>query len=235
MAYNPKDGLQILIDFHTDSFPSFKVIDKLTVSGLSNHPYFALPIKKYSFRRNALCEKSHAKYLIPPFGPNLLSIIENYEDLKREVSCLFEEYRLKIAFDKSSQTIKVIQDNLYGICLIPYDSIADSLQRIIFFRAAIFSNSNSVLLFDGPEAHLFPPYITHITQEMIFKNDNQYFVATHSPFILNDLLENAKEELAIFMLNYNDHQTKVRQLSEDDLHELFQDGVDLFTNSEGFI
>ena len=125
--------------------------------------------------------------------------------------------------------------NKKDIFLVPYNSIADTLQRIIFFKTAIASNHDAVLLFEEPEAHSFPPFITHITQEMIHKSDNQYFVATHSPFILNDLLENSREELAVFMFNYKDHQTSIRQLSGDELHEIYQNGVDLFTNSESYI
>jgi AAA15 family ATPase/GTPase len=166
-----------------------------------------------------------------------LSIIEEYKDLKEQVIALFKEYRLELAFDKSSQTIKVIQskDNKNDLFLIPYNSIADTLQRIIFYKTAIASNNNSILLFEEPEAHSFPPYMTHLTQEMIGKKDNQYFVATHSPFILNDLLENAREELAVFMVSYENHETRLRQLTPKELHDIYQNGVDLFTNSESYI
>ena len=77
-----------------------------------------------------------------------------------------------------------MQPEKKGIFLIPYNSMADTLQRVIFFKAAIASNHDAVLLFEEPEAHSFPPYITHITQEMMYRKDNQYFIATHSPFIL---------------------------------------------------
>jgi hypothetical protein len=82
---------------------------------------------------------------------------------------------------------------------------------------------------------LFRPYISYITQEMIFKVDNQYFLATPSPFKLNDLLENPRDELAIFMLNYEERQTIVRQPSAGELHEIYQHGVDLFSNNENYI
>ena len=77
--------------------------------------------------------------------------------------------------------------------------------------------------------------MSHITQEMIYKKDNQFFIATHSPFILNDLVENAKEELAVFIVHYENYETKLRQLSGEELHDIFQNGIDLFTNSESFV
>lgn len=77
--------------------------------------------------------------------------------------------------------------------------------------------------------------MTHITQEMIHKKDNQYFVATHSPFILNDFLENSRDELAVYMVHYENHETRLRRLADNELHEIYQFGVDLFTNSESYI
>lgn len=235
MGFNPKDGLKAKINFYGDSWEDIKIDEKLNVKGLWTHPFFEVPIKKYQYKHNIVYKKGHSKYLIPPFGSNLLSIIENYEALKSQVVALFKEYNLDIAFDKASQTIKIIQDKRDGIFLIPYNSVADTLQRIIFYKAAIISNVDSVLLFEEPEAHSFPPYMTHLTQEIIAKKENQFFIATHSPFILNDLLENALEELSVYMVDYKDQQTIVKHLTSEQLHEIFQYGVDLFTNSESFL
>ena len=232
-GYHSKEGLKISIDFYSDSYHLI-IDDKLIVKRLTNRPNFEPPIKKYTFKSDVSYRKSHSKYLIPPYGYNLLSIIEEYSELRKQVIELFKEYGLEIAFDKGSQTIKVVQDNRDGLFLIPYNSIADTLQRIIFYKSAIISNNNSVLLFEEPEAHSFPPYMAHLTQEIIYKRDNQYFIATHSPFILNDLLENNREELSVYMVDYKDRQTVLNHLSDETLHEILQYGVDLFTNSESY-
>jgi hypothetical protein len=235
MGYHPKEGLKISVDFFSESY-QFQVDEKLIVKGGKKSEFFEPPIKRYTYSPDVLYKKGHAKYLIPPFGLNLLSIIEQYAELRAEVMALFREYGLDIVFDKSSQTIKVVQSSdKDGMFLIPYNSIADTLQRIIFYKTAIASNNTSVLLFEEPEAHSFPPYMAHFTQEMIHKRDNQYFIATHSPFILNDLLENNRVELSVFVVHYENYETKVKQLSEQELHDVFQNGVDLFTNSESFI
>lgn len=233
LGYTAKEGLKIKIDFYSDSY-FFSVDEKLNVRGLTDINYFEPPVKRYNFKSDIAYKKSHAKYLIPPFGFNLLSIIEQYEDLKSQVINLFKEYNLDVAFDKGSQTIKVIQNTTNGIFLVPYNSIADTLQRIIFFKSAIISNTNSILLFEEPEAHSFPPYMSHLTQEIINKRDNQYFVATHSPYILNNLLENSRHELSVYMVDYSDKQTVINHLSDATLHEVLQYGVDLFTNSESY-
>ena len=234
LTYHLKEGLQINVDFFSDSY-LLKVNANLNVKNNSRNDFFEPPVKRFVYKSDVKYKKSHAKYLIPPFGSNLLPIIENYQDLKEQVTGFFKDYNLEIAFDKASQTIKIIQYKDGEIFLIPYNSIADTLQRIIFYKAAIASNNDSILLFEEPEAHSFPPYMTHLTQEMIYKKDNQFFVATHSPFILNDLLENAMDELAVFIVDYQDNATIVKQMSKSALHEVLQNGIDLFTNNESFI
>ncbi|MEO7834805.1 MAG: hypothetical protein ABIR50_05760 [Ginsengibacter sp.] len=112
--------------------------------------------------------------------------------------------------------MKIIQPGKEEFFIVPCNSTADTLQRIIFFKSAIASNSDSIILFEEPEAHSFPPFMTHITQEMIYKKDNQFFMATHSPFILNDLIENAREELAVFIVHYENYETKLTQLSAEE-------------------
>ena len=236
LKYHPKEGLNIVSDFSGGEFFDFHVDEKFVVRGGRKSYSFESPIKRYIYKSDVAYKKGHGKYLIPPLGFNLLSIIEQYPALKSQVTGMFKEYGLDIAFDKSSQTLKVIQSNgKDGMFLIPYNSIADTLQRIIFFKTAIASNNDSVLLFEEPEEHSFPPYMTHLTQEMIHGPNNQYFIATHSPFILNDLLENSRDELSVFLVYYENTETRVKQLTKQELHEVFQNGVDLFTNSESFI
>ncbi|RYZ27846.1 MAG: hypothetical protein EOO10_11460 [Chitinophagaceae bacterium] len=234
VEFHPKEHLRFFINTGGESYGA-KVDDKLNVSSLHTTNFPATNIKRYSYKQDVKYKKGHAKYLIPPFGYNLLSVITQYPELKKDVTALFSEYGLEIAFDKSSQTIKILQKNSDGIFLIPYNSVADTLQRIIFFKAAIESDDGGILLFEEPEAHSFPPYMTHLTQEMITKKSSQFFIATHSPFILNELLENAQEELAVFNVDYENRQTKIRRLSRSELHEVFQNGVDLFTNNETYL
>lgn len=233
ITYRREDGLSIEIETKKGG-GLYTVDEKLNLRAKGSSDYIPT-IKKYSFSSHTQFRKAHTRYLIPPFGYNLLGVIERHDELKEEIAGMFKEYNLRLVFDKASQSLKIMQPEQNEIFLIPYNSIADTLQRIIFFKTAIASNHESILLFEEPEAHSFPPFISHITQEMIYKNENQYFLATHSPFILNDLLENGRDELAVYMVDYKKHETKVKLLSEQQLHDIYQNGVDLFTNSETYI
>jgi len=208
--------------------------ENLNLKKQRRFPKWLPPIKKFSFSSHIEDQHISSNLLIPPYGQNLFEILENYKELSEEIAQLFKEYHLELIFDRASRTLKILKRNQDTVFLVPYHSVADTLQRIIFYKTAIASSQNSVLLFEEPEAHSFPPYITHITQEMIYHKSNQYFIATHSPFILNDLLENAREELSVYMIYYKGHETKIKQLSDKTLHEIYQNGVDVFTNSEIF-
>jgi len=233
--YSPKEGLSLFIRLpDSNELIEFFFDEKF---GLARRPKLKsiIPIKRYAFNQAVRFQSRHAKYLIPPFGSNLLNILFEYHDLRQEVAALFSEYGLELVTDTASNSLRILQSRSeQSLFTLPYSSIADTLQRIIFYKAAIASNENSVLLLEEPEAHSFPPYMSHITQEMIYKRSNQYFVATHSPFILNDLLENARNELAVFVVSWKDHQTAVRRMSENELYDALQMGVDIFTNSESF-
>ena len=214
---------------------SLSIENDLTVS-ITGNEVNKNPFKYYSFKTNPKSKRNNATSLLPPFGSNLIGIIENSPLLKKEISTLFNENGLNLVFDRASQELKIMKP-IKGseIFLIPYSSIADTLQRVIFYKTAITSNQNSVLIFEEPEAHAFPPYIVHITQEIIESQSNQFVISTHSPYILDYFLENAIEELSIFMVDYKDGETVANKLSREDMEDIRQYGIDLFTNYETFL
>lgn len=193
------------------------------------------PIKSYHFRTEVNFKREKFEFLMPPFGTNILQTLDFLPDLKETIAYWFSQYGLRIVFDKASQSLKImkeVHDN--EVFIIPYNSIADTLQRIIFYKTAIASNQNSILVFEEPEAHSFPPYITEFTQEVIESTSNQFFMATHSPVIVTDFLENARKDLAIFMVDFKDGQTVIRSLQETEIEDVYKYGIDLFFNNEAY-
>ena len=176
--------------------------------------------------------------LAVPFGANLLDILHRDSDLRKEIAGLFEEYNQKLVVDDDEIIfLKYLSDDT-GVS-IPYHLVADTLRRLIFYKAAIMSNKESVLLFEEPEAHMFPPYISKFTADVMYdKNNNQFFINTHSPFVINDLMENLKsDELSIYIVGYKKEtgETVVRKLTDEELHEIYQYGIDLYLNLENFL
>ncbi|PXV69207.1 AAA15 family ATPase/GTPase [Dysgonomonas alginatilytica] len=203
----------------------------------SNNPILLreYPYKSYLFPKKVLFEKSRLDFLHPPHGENLFDIIQSNKKLKEEFLKIFQTYGLNLVFDKSSQELKVMKGIEKGeIFLIPFNSIADSLQRLIFYKTAIKSNKNSVITFEEPEAHTYPPYITQIAQDIIEADSNQFFITTHSPYVVNEFLENAQKELCIFLIDFKEGETVARRLTDEELDEVYNDGIDLFFNNEFF-
>jgi AAA15 family ATPase/GTPase len=200
-----------------------------------------LIVKPYKYSESKIFNESYsALELKIPFGSNLFELIVNNPDVQTEFSELLKPYDLDLIIDVSENDIKISPKIKKGIIqTIPVSLIADTLVRLVFFKTAILANKDSVLLFEEPESHMFPPYISKFTNDIIFdKNDNQYFIATHSPYVLNDLMDNLKnDELAIYIVSYKNEtgETIIHRMSDEDMHEAYQFGYDFFMNIDKFI
>jgi AAA15 family ATPase/GTPase len=194
-------------------------------------------IKKYEFKKDVTRRTIQYSSLDNPYGENIFSILQTNEDLNKDASELLREYNLDFLFDNRQQEFTILKRTGTKIFSVPYELLADTLQRLIFYKAAVLSNKETVLLFEEPEAHMFPPYIAKFTSDIIFdKNDNQYFIATHSPFVLNDFMEDLdKEELSIYAVGLKDGETVVHRLTREEIEEVYQYGIDLFFNLENYL
>jgi AAA15 family ATPase/GTPase len=105
------------------------------------------------------------------------------------------------------------------------------LQRYIFYLLAIKTNNECVLLFEEPEAHSFPKYVRDFSQMIINDRTNQFFITTHSPYVLNTIVENAKpEDVAVFKVDYQRSKTLVNPISEKELSKALNFGNDIIFN-----
>ncbi|MBR5630413.1 MAG: AAA family ATPase [Bacteroidales bacterium] len=174
-------------------------------------------------------------FLFPPFGVNLMETIKQLPELKAEINRIMESYALKIVYDSASQELKAMKNQSDDIFLIPFTSLADSVQRLIFNKAAILSNQEKVICLEEPETHVFPPYIASVVQEIINSKDNQFFISTHSPYVANALMESAHHELAIYFINLVNGETVSRRATDEEVQEMYDHGVDMFFNMETYM
>ena len=197
-------------------------------------------VKRYSFSPSPVGKtKASLNYLSIPSGDNISKVIFSLPDLKKAIIELLKSDGLSIANSSAPNLnlIKTLPDGSHFI--LEYEMVADTLQRLIFHKTAILSNQNSVLLFEEPEAHMFAPYISKFVNDILYdKNNNQFFLTTHSPIVLNDLMDNLeKEELAIYIVSYEKEtgETKIDRMTEQDMHDAYQFGNDFFMNIDQFI
>ena len=164
-----------------------------------------------------------------------METIANLPSLKSGLANLFHNYGLKMMFDSGTQEIKAMRENGLDMFLVPFSSLADSLQRLIFYKAAIESNKNKTICFEEPEAHTFPPYISYVVNDIISSENNQFFITTHSPYVMSSLLESAGNDLAVFVVDIDNNETVVKRLSDEQLQEAYDNGIDMFYNLEAYL
>ncbi len=203
---------------------------------LSSEPIPDNPFKSYFFPSPYTFGKLSLPFLLPPNGINLFKVLETQVELRKELSDIFQDYGLKLTFDRASMELKLLKETKHGeVFIVPFNSIADTLQRLVFYKTAIASNHDSILIFEEPEAHAYPPYISKITQDIVSSGSNQFFITTHSPYVVTDFLESAFDELSIFLVDFRNGETMVKRLDDAEMTEVYQFGVDLFFNTETFL
>ena len=217
-------------------------LTKRTDANIDDGEDFRTPIvKKYSFSTHPNWIPNDDASLSQPFGENIVNVLSYNPNLSEVLAWIkneFLKYKLELVLDVSSNSLKVQQRlDDSKVKQLPYSSIADTLQRVIFYKTAIASNKNSVLLFEEPETHAFPPYIANMMQDVIEAKTNQFFIVTHSPFVVNEFLEyeHLRRETAIYLFDYKNNQTTVKRLSDEEMNEVYEYGIDLFYNIESFL
>ena len=198
-------------------------------------------VRKYTFNTSPNWLFNDDISLSQPHGENIVNVLSynpDMSDVLEWVKKEFLKYKLELVLDISSNSLKV-QQRLESdkVKQLPYSSVADTLQRVIFYKTAIASNKNSVLLFEEPEAHAFPPYIANITQDIIEAKTNQFFIVTHSPFVVHDFLEyeHLRRETSIYLFDFKNNQTTVKRLTDEEMDDVYEYGIDLFFNIESFL
>jgi AAA15 family ATPase/GTPase len=196
------------------------------------------PVKKYDFIKNNIWANNiiTQDFLYPPSGENIFFILQEEKSLYSEISSLFNEYGLELVLKINEQRIE-LQKKIDGIAYsYPYEISADTLQRYIFYLAALHSNKESILLLEEPEVHSFPPYTKMLADKITKDETNQYFITTHSPYLLHTIIENtALSDLNIFITYYENYETKVKALSSEDIRQILDDSIDVFFNLDRFL
>jgi AAA15 family ATPase/GTPase len=193
------------------------------------------PVKKYDFKLLETYDKTYPNFLNPPFGDNLFAILDSNNEMQEDVASFFEKYGLKLRFNTEQRKLEIQKDIGNRVYTYPYSTIADTLQRIIFYLTAIESNKNSVLLFEEPEAHSFPPYVGMLADRIAADEANQYFIATHSPYLLSMIEKVAKEDLNVIITYFENYETKIKVLSNEEVREMIDYSIDAFYNLERFL
>ncbi len=226
-TFSLSPGLVMEIPYHYDGNP---IAEKPPLRGT--------PFKFYRFSPSVVFARRPFGFLLPPRGENLPQILMVHKDLRRLVGEFFDSFGLKLVIKPAENRVEVQLREQEGLVVsIPYLSIADTLQRLIFYTAAVKTNQNSVLIFEEPEAHAFPLYTKYLAERIALDSANQYFLSTHDPFFLISLVEKTPlDEIAVFVVYLRESQTMLQPLTtKEDLESVLDMDADLFFNLDWFL
>ncbi len=172
--------------------------------------------------------------LKPPDGTNLFSVVFSSKALRETVAEFFRKYGLKLVLKPQEKAFELQRQTDDLVFAFPYDLASDTLRRIIFYTVAIASNKDSVLVFEEPESNAFPYYTKYLGERIALDETNQFFIATHNPYLLSAIIEKGrKEDVQVFVTYFKDYQTKVKPLTPDEVSELME--ADPFFNLDRFV
>lgn len=196
------------------------------------------PLRQFKFYRFAVLSafpKPESEFLLPPSGENLMSLLLTHRQLRAAANRLFSPFGLRLNLRPHENQIEVIKQLEDITISYPYSLASDTLQRLVFYLAAILSNKDSVLIFEEPESHAFPYHTKYLAESIALdERGNQYFISTHNPYFLLPLLEKCpKQEVAVFITYWEDYQTKVKLIAETELAEIME--IDIFSNLDRFL
>lgn len=87
---------------------------------------------------------------------------------------------------------------------------------------AVESNRSLPLIFEEPESHAFPEYTKKLGEKIVLDGKNQYFLATHNPYLLLSIVEKAKKDVNVFITYLEDYTLRVKGLDADEIRELIE-------------
>lgn len=159
--------------------------------------------------------------LLPPHGSNLFSAVYGTKQLREKMAALFSSYPYKMVMKPQERKFEIQKRAGDVVTALPLSMASDTLLRVMFYEAAMTSNHDSVLVFEEPEAHAFPYFTKQMGERLALADSNQYFIATHNPYLLTAVLEKAqKNDVNVFVVYQKDFETRLLKLSEEGLSEM---------------
>lgn len=187
----------------------------------NNEVNFSTNIMFYQFRKHSKFNASFRSFLSPPFGDNIPTLLISSQELKKMVSGILKEKNLKLLIMPITGEVfigKQIDEDIFYT--YPYNSLSDTLQRIIFFLLAIETSNGHVLIFDEPESNMFPFYTKQMAEKIAKDTSNQYFMTTHNPYLIKSIIKNTPEnELAVNVVYMENFETKMKTLSKTEINK----------------
>lgn len=161
--------------------------------------------------------------------------VKHKSEMDKLLSSLIDYYNENIgeAFIKNPNYVKSDQN----VSLEPEYLPNPKMTNWSYRKFLNISNIHHCEVFlEEPEQNLFPPTQQILTKTLLklVKRDegNMLFMSTHSPYVLDVLLERENYDFGLFYIKSSEKGSVVKTATEDDVQDMFEDGVDAFFNIE---
>lgn len=161
--------------------------------------------------------------------------VKHKSEMEKLVNSLMAYYGSIIgeAFIKNPRYGTINQETELEKEFIPNPKMAQWLKKSFLKLSRIH---HCEVFLEEPEENLFPP-----TQQILMKTllsqiksqeGNTLFISTHSPYILDILLEREKYDFGLFYIRSSEKGSIVKTATEVDVQDMFEGGIDAFFNIE---
>ncbi len=197
-------------------------------------PPLDINCRYYSYKTGIIPNNPQPGPLMSPFGENLTSILITDKEFRSFCNNFFRAKGFELYLRTAEREFEIYHKAGEDTFVHSYNSISETLKRIVFFSACLETNKDAVLIFDEPEANTFPFYTKYLAERIALDDTNQYFFTTHNSYLLRSVVEKAnKKDLNVLIADMENYETKIRTLTEDELGQILD--IDIFLNLDLFI
>ena len=182
----------------------------------------------------------HLSYLFESNSYRAKDSMQNYEQKE-------EEKRLLQLLAKYANEDEIASSHVKGDAVVHYNGASfffenpqKSAQFVKLLSWYLRKCHNEIFL-EEPEDNLFPPTQCRLVDWLLEKSSQGrssdiLFVATHSPYVLNQFIKSCTTSFRLFITHPDKNgRFSVKTLSADDIHDVYDNGVDLFFNFEAYL
>jgi len=170
-----------------------------------------------------------------------------YEDARTKISYEQKEERKNLLSTIYANLTKKKQEDGPWRDIVSFEGIdysfsdAKSAKRFKEIYSKYIQVDHSEIFLEEPEDNLFPPTQSQFVNWLLdaTKSHNDLlFIATHSPYVLNQLIKHDPRGLTVFFTHLAEDKERifsVRQLDKEEVQEIYDNGVDMFFNFELYV
>lgn len=105
--------------------------------------------------------------------------------------------------------------------------------------SGLLKTDHAEIFLEEPESNLFPPTQFQLMDMVVDMlqcrtHKNFFFIATHSPYVLNHLLQENIKDFSLFLTYPVNGGYDIKTASEEDIQDIYDNGADAFFNFEAF-